>query len=109
MKKISRYNNPTPYGKVAIGVDFAFNFTGCNNFLFQTNNTVLTLLFISRSTSASVIISITDVNDECPYFMSDQYAGQISLDDTYVFEDGTANRLILIAEDLDSVSNLYID
>ena len=41
--------------------------------------------------------------------MSDRYAGQISLDDTYVFEDGTASRLILVAEDLDSVSNiLYI-
>ena len=53
-----------------------------------------------------MVVTITDVNDECPYFMSDQYAGQISLDDTYVFEYGTANRLILAAEDLDSVSNI---
>ncbi|XP_072039293.1 cadherin EGF LAG seven-pass G-type receptor 2-like [Amphiura filiformis] len=55
-----------------------------------------------KSASTTVTVTITDDNDECPYFLVQTYDGEISLEDMYVFEVGTSNRLVLVAEDPDS-------
>ncbi|XP_072050323.1 cadherin EGF LAG seven-pass G-type receptor 2-like [Amphiura filiformis] len=54
-----------------------------------------------RSASATVIITIIDVNDLCPYFESPSYAGSIAPEDSFVLDTSGTERLRLIAVDGD--------
>ncbi|XP_072050358.1 cadherin EGF LAG seven-pass G-type receptor 2-like [Amphiura filiformis] len=62
-----------------------------------------------RSATTTVIIRITNTNDNCPEFERTSYSGQISLQDLYVTEDNTLDRLILIANDADPTFDGEID
>ena len=52
----------------------------------------------------TVIVSINDINDECPSFEFNTYVGQVTLEDRFVLEYGTVDRLVLTAKDIDTVS-----
>ena len=57
-----------------------------------------------RISTVLLNISVTDVNNNCPYFEESNYAGQMEPGDEYVLLEGsTDERLLIIATDLDEV------
>ncbi|XP_072050359.1 cadherin EGF LAG seven-pass G-type receptor 2-like [Amphiura filiformis] len=54
-----------------------------------------------RSSTVTVIINVNNTNDNCPEFGSTFYAGQISLQDLFVADKDTLDRLVLVAYDVD--------
>ena len=61
--------------------------------------------FYYRSSTASVLIQILDVNDNCPEFLSSSsLSGYISSQDVFVLTNNIADRLIIAAKDNDTVS-----
>ena len=57
-----------------------------------------------RMSTVPLIISVTDVNNNCPYFEESDYAGQMEPGDEYVLLDGsTDERLLITAIDMDEV------
>ena len=65
---------------------------------------------LHRSTSTSVTIYISDINDNCPEFLSPPatYYGELSSQDVYVVDPTTSKRLMLIAQDPDQVFNVIL-
>ena len=62
------------------------------------------IICVLRSASVTVIVYINDINDECPSFTSNSYMGQVTLEDRFVLEYDTVDRLVLTAKDIDTVS-----
>ena len=64
----------------------------------------LLFIFLFRTASTTVIITVDNVNDRCPSFDA-KYTGTVTPQDKYVIRnDGTLNRLVLTTMDPDMVS-----
>ena len=57
----------------------------------------------------SVVVSVGDIDDECPSFEMVFYPGQFSLDDRYVLSNASVDRLVINARDIDSVSYTQLE
>ena len=64
-------------------------------------------IFLFRTASTTVIITVDNMNDNCPSF-EDKYTGTVTPQDKYVIKnDGTLNRLVLTTMDPDMVRQAF--
>lgn len=52
------------------------------------------------------MIAINDINNNCPFFVMDYEQGLYAENDKFVYSLDSPNRLLIMAEDLDSVSEV---